>query len=63
MSEAFGENTLQTIDEDKELTFNENPVVEAVEQGNNLGLAARNPVFGVSDKVRFKPAYSDTETS
>ena len=28
-----------------------------------LGLAARKPVFGVSDKVRFKPACSATETS
>ena len=36
MSEAFGENTLQTIDEDKELTFNANPVDEAVQQGNKL---------------------------
>ena len=36
MLEAFGENALQTIDEDKELTFNENSVDEAVEQGNKL---------------------------
>ena len=30
---------------------------------NNMGRDARNPVFGVSDKVRFKPACSATETS
>ena len=30
---------------------------------NPLGLVARKPVFGVSDKVRFKPACSATETS
>ena len=30
---------------------------------NNLGRSAKNPVFGVSDKVRFKPACSATETS
>ena len=29
----------------------------------HLGLVARKPVFGVSDKVRFKPACSATETS
>ena len=29
----------------------------------NLGLVARIPVFGVSDKVRFKQACSATETS
>ena len=28
-----------------------------------MGLVARKPVFGVSDKVRFKPACSATETS
>ena len=28
-----------------------------------MGFAARKPVFGVSDKVRFKPACSATETS
>ena len=28
-----------------------------------LGLVATKPVFGVSDKVRFKPACSATETS
>ena len=27
-----------------------------------LGLVARKPVFGVSDKARFKPVSSDTET-
>ena len=30
---------------------------------NNIGHDARKPVFGVSDKVYFKPAYSATETS
>ena len=30
---------------------------------HHLGLVARKPVFGVSDKVRFKPACSATETS
>ena len=29
----------------------------------HMGLAARKPVFGVSHKVRFKPACSATETS
>ena len=28
-----------------------------------MGLIATKPVFGVSDKVRFKPACSATETS
>ena len=28
-----------------------------------LGLVARNPVFGVSDKASFKPVSSATETS
>ena len=28
-----------------------------------MGLAARKPVFGVSDKMRLKPACSATETS
>ena len=28
-----------------------------------MGLVATKPVFGVSDKVSFKPAYSATETS
>ena len=28
-----------------------------------LGLNATKPVFGVSDKVRFKPACSAAETS
>ena len=28
-----------------------------------MGLVARKPVFGVSNKVRFKPAFSATETS
>ena len=28
-----------------------------------LGRDARKPAFGVSDKVRFKPACSPTETS
>ena len=28
-----------------------------------MGLEATKPVFGVSDEVRFKPAYSATETS
>ena len=28
-----------------------------------MGLDARKPVFGVSEKVRFKPACSATETS
>ena len=30
---------------------------------NYLGLVARNPVFGVSDKASFKPVFSATETS
>ena len=29
----------------------------------NMGRDARKPVFGVSDKVRFKPVCSATETS
>ena len=29
----------------------------------NMGCDARKPVFGVSDKVRFKPACIATETS
>ena len=29
----------------------------------NLGLVVRKPVFGVSDKVSFKPVSSATETS
>ena len=29
----------------------------------DMGLAATKPVFRVSDKVRFKPACSATETS
>ena len=29
----------------------------------NLGLVPTKPVFGVSDKVRFKPVSSTTETS
>ena len=29
----------------------------------NMGLDARNPVFGVSEKVRFKPVFSATEKS
>ena len=28
-----------------------------------MGLDATNTVFGVSEKVRFKPAFSATETS
>ena len=28
-----------------------------------MGLVARKPVFGVSDKASFKPVSSDTETS
>ena len=32
-------------------------------QSNNMGLDATKPVFGVSDKVRFKPACSATEIS
>ena len=28
-----------------------------------MGLAATKPVLGVSDKVRFKPVFSATETS
>ena len=30
---------------------------------DNMGHDARKPVFGVSDKLRFKPACSATETS
>ena len=30
---------------------------------HNLGLVARKPVFGVSEKARLKPACSATETS
>ena len=29
----------------------------------NMGLVARKPVFGVSDKARLKPVSSTTETS
>ena len=30
---------------------------------DNMGLLARKPVFGVSNKARFKPVSSATETS
>ena len=30
---------------------------------NDMGRDARRPVFGISDKVRFKPACSATKTS
>ena len=30
---------------------------------DNMGLVARKPVFGISNKVRFKQACSATETS
>ena len=33
------------------------------EDDGKLGLDARKPVFGVYDKVRFRPACSATETS
>ena len=33
-----------------------------IQVSNNMGCDARNPVFGVSDKVRFKPACTATET-
>ena len=29
---------------------------------NNMGLDVTKPVFGVSDKMRFKPACSATQT-
>ena len=29
----------------------------------HIGLVARKPVFGVSDKASFKPVFSATETS
>ena len=29
----------------------------------HMGLVAKKPVFGVSDKARFKPISSATETS
>ena len=35
--------------------------IEAVWQ--NVGLVARKPVFGVSDKASFKPVSSATEIS
>ena len=34
-----------------------------VGSGNDMGLDATKPVFGVSDKVSFKPVSSATETS
>ena len=37
--------------------------VEVMEKIYNMGLVARKPVFGVSDKVSFKPDSSATETS
>ena len=30
---------------------------------SNMSLVTRKPVFGVSDQVRLKPAYSAAETS
>ena len=30
---------------------------------SNIGLVARKPIFGVSDKASFKPGPSATETS
>ena len=34
-----------------------------LEASSNMDLVATKPVFGVSDKVRFKPACSATGTS
>ena len=38
-------------------------VLKKFESWGQMGLVATKPVFGVSDKVRFKPACSATETS
>ena len=38
-------------------------VVSSIEGGIELSLITRKPVFGVSDQVRFRPAYSATEAS
>ena len=43
--------------------FNQLDLQEAKNTSAYMGFAARKPVFGVSDKVRFKPACSATETS
>ena len=37
--------------------------LEAKNVSAYMGFSVRKPVFGVSDKVRFKPACSATETS
>ena len=38
-------------------------ITENLFAGPYMGLAARKPVFGVSDKASFKPVSSATETS
>ena len=42
----------------------QNPeLISSATNHDKMGLAATKPVFGVSDKERFKPACSATETS
>ena len=41
----------------------EEEAMKQVREIHYMGLDARKPVFGVSVKVRFKPAFSATETS
>ena len=45
--------------------FTELPPIQVDNHKNkyNMGRGARKPVFRISDKVRFKPACSATETS
>ena len=49
-------------------TFYNEIIINGVQNGLSIcdkyhfGLAATKPVFGVSDKVRFKPAFSATAT-
>ena len=40
----------------------ENRFSKIIKVHRNMGLVARKPVFGVSDKASFKPVSSATET-
>ena len=62
----LGPNCLQRLSADdtrrqrvkKSILFSKGSSTEC-----HMGLSARKPVFGVSDKVRLNPVYSATETS
>ena len=57
------ESLLQPIS-DQELQSDEESSLDiGIKVAFNLGLVARKPVFGVSEKAKLKPACSATETS